>query len=193
MAKGDCPPFLGDIALVNVPAACKKFNHRVMQKLAQAQIKTFILAGRWAMYDQGTFAEEDDLVPRVVAADRHALFAGLLHRTIDKLTQRGIKIVLIQDVPEIGRDVPNMMARDMLMGWPEENGPTLAEYRERQRYVLAQFSTLGGKVTLLDPTPILCPGGQCAIKRNGHLLYRDGDHLTTFGASLLEPMLDKAF
>ncbi|HEX4303115.1 MAG TPA: acyltransferase family protein [Rhizomicrobium sp.] len=193
MAKGDCPPFLGDIPLVNVPAACEKFNHRVMQKLAKMQIKTFILAGRWAMYDQGNFAEEDDLVPRNVAADRHALFAEMLHRTIDTLTQRGIKIILIEDVPEIGRSVPHMMARDMLMGWPEETGPTLAEYRARQVNVLAQFATLGAKVTLLDPTPILCPGGQCAIKRDGHLLYRDGDHLTTFGASLLEPMLDRAF
>ena len=193
MAKGDCPPFVGEISLVNVPNACRNFNRRVMKTLAQMQIKTFILAGRWAMYDQGNFVDEDDLVPRAVATDRHALFAGMLHRTIDKLTERGIKIVLIEDVPEIGRSVPNMMARDMLMGWPEETGPTLAEYHERQSYVLAQFATLSNKVTLLDPTPILCPGGQCAIKRNGHLLYRDGDHLTAFGASFLEPMLDRAF
>ncbi len=193
IAKGDCPPFTGEITLVNVPDPCRKFNARAMRTLAQLQIKTIILAGRWAMYDRGTFADEDELVPRTVDGDRHALFAGMLHRTIDALTQRGIKVILIQDVPEIGWNVSRLLARNALLGWPEKNGPTLAEYRARQSYVLAQFAALGGKVTLLDPTPILCPGGQCAVKRDGHLLYRDGDHLTTFGASLLEPMLDRAF
>ncbi|HEX4303116.1 MAG TPA: acyltransferase family protein [Rhizomicrobium sp.] len=189
MARSDCPPFAGDFPLPPVAANCTNFNRQVLQALQQAHIKTVILASRWAVYDQGP----DEGGFAAGTADRHALFADMLRRTVDTLAQRGIRIVLVLDVPEIGRDVPRLMARDVLLGWPEEAGPTPGEYRARQGDVPADFAALGSRVTVLDPAPILCPGGQCAIARGGRALYRDDNHLTTFGAAQLEPMMERGF
>jgi hypothetical protein len=42
-------------------------------------------------------------------------------------------------------------------------------------------------VEVLDPVPVLCPV-DCSQRRGDRWLFYDDDHLTTYGASLIEPL-----
>ena len=47
-----------------------------------------------------------------------------------------------------------------------------------QRWTGQQFS-------ILQLAPALCPQAVCQVQVDGHPLYRDSDHLSRFGASML--------
>ncbi|MEP4051449.1 MAG: SGNH hydrolase domain-containing protein [Litorimonas sp.] len=52
-------------------------------------------------------------------------------------------------------------------------------------------------LTVYDPTPLFCPEDKCLIMRDGKMLYRDGNHLSPYGADVLlqglSPVLTEAF
>jgi hypothetical protein len=66
----------------------------------------------------------------------------------------------------------------------------LAEHRARHDYFFAALPAVAGRLDgYLDPADIFCAGGVCQVQRDGKPLYFDGDHISVFGASVLEPAL----
>ena len=45
----------------------------------------------------------------------------------------------------------------------------------------------------IDVLPLLCPDNTCPLISGGKLVYRDGDHLSEYGASLLAPLFLRYF
>ncbi len=198
-----CAPLIG----VYRPDAwhCKRFNDRVIRFVTlHPQIKTVILEARWAKNADGRaygdeghgFVQIGDAVSvSHKPSENAAIFTRGLERTIAALRAAHKKVILIGSVPEIGWTVPVVLARQMLSGRAKSQGPSLAEYKRRQRVVLPLFHKLAAQegVRAYFPHLYFCRTGRCEVRENGIPLYRDEHHLSVYGAKKLEPMLAGMF
>ncbi|MGV5434536.1 SGNH hydrolase domain-containing protein, partial [Pseudomonas aeruginosa] len=68
-----------------------------------------------------------------------------------------------------------------------------AEHAARVAYVNALFDALAEgnpRVSVLDPSSVLCDGLDCFAERDGWSLYMDNNHLSTQGAHELGPLFE---
>jgi hypothetical protein len=98
-------------------------------------------------------------------------------------------------VPEVGWDVPSVLARSQRFGRTPPAAPTREEYARRQAFVLATLAELDmvPGVEVLYPETLLCPGARCAVTAGGLPLYFDSHHLTLRGGTTLEPLFTRIF
>ncbi|HEX4158674.1 MAG TPA: acyltransferase family protein [Rhizomicrobium sp.] len=196
-----CPPLLG----VTTPIpGCRAFNDAVARLARDSGTTEVILEARWAKYAEGsTYGGEpsghvsllDDACSSNSDRDNHAVFERGLARTVANLQSLHKKVVIVAAIPEIGWPVPAVLARRALAEDTGSAAPRLADYLDRQRFVLATFAQFQRRygATILYPHHVLCATGTCEIAIRGIPLYRDEHHLSVFGAQQLIPMLRNVF
>ncbi|MBT8078916.1 MAG: acyltransferase [Gammaproteobacteria bacterium] len=200
-----CPPLLG----IERPgrSSCNAFNGAVLRYLDDhPDIRTVLLAARWPLSTKGTRYKNEDgravsLVdlhrPGAGKVDNVTAFETGLYRTISELSDRGLSIVLVGPVPEVGFDVPssNYVARLTGRDTNERVAPAVDEYRQRTREVTSAFAEIGRQFALrvVAPSDILCGNIRCDVVLNGTPLYRDDNHLSVFGARHVSQVFDPAF
>jgi hypothetical protein len=198
-----CVPLVG-VDRYDVPE-CRAFNDRVLTMiLRHKEITTVILMARWGKAAQGTaygnegngfVAIGDDEAHAAKPADNAAIFARGLKRTIAALRADGRQVLLVGPVPEIGWTVPQVLAR--LEQEHRQNvvvSPPAEKFYAREKEVLPLFHAMAevNGVTAVFPHDYLCKSGRCAVRKNGIPLYRDEHHLSDYGATALEPLLNRA-
>jgi peptidoglycan/LPS O-acetylase OafA/YrhL len=204
IARSACPPLLG----VERPGrtSCQAFNQAVLRMLSQApQVRTVLLSARWALSADGTrYAHESGQAVRLVDLQdggdgrrcNAAVFETGLRRTIDQLHRLGKQVVLVRSIPEVGYDVPSAYLVARITGRDANAlvSPSLGDYRRRTRDVAAIFARLSryAGIGFVDPSSYLC-GARCLVVRAGHPMYRDDDHLSTFGSDYVSPAFDRLF
>jgi peptidoglycan/LPS O-acetylase OafA/YrhL len=199
VGKNACPPLAG-IERHDSWHACGQTADAVLDLIRRdRRIDTVVLVGRWAFYARGTRYGAEDGKPVVISPDgisgNQSAFRRGFEQTLLMLRERGVKVVLLAPVPEVGWHVPSGMARAALFDRSEITGPTLDAYRTRQRPVSETFDELTARfgVRVVDVVPVLCPGTTCLVERAGQPLYRDDDHLSVEGARLVGEALDGRF
>jgi peptidoglycan/LPS O-acetylase OafA/YrhL len=195
IGKNGCPPLLG-VERLDSPHGCRPHNDRVRQWLLDhPEVRTVVLAGRWGLVANGQRHRTEGKKPAVIAPDgiagNPAAFRDGLARTLAFLTQRGFRVIVVDQVPEIGWHVPVGLAIARQFGRPTPVVPTLADFRFRQAVVDAALTNLAERYRFerLDPGAPLCPNGTCRIELDGHPLYRDDNHLSLRGADILTPIV----
>lgn len=200
-----CPPLMS----IERPnrLSCNEFNKDVLQYISDnADIKTVILAARWALSTSGTRYKKESGTPvklidiqstSTADVSNTVLFEIGLKRTIDKLQELGKSVLLVKPVPEIGYDVPSAYFIATQTGRDVNSliSPTFKEYQLRTESVASIFSTLKNEkfVKIIDPSQYLCDEKKyCNVVADGILLYRDDDHLSNFGAKYVSPSFDSA-
>ncbi len=201
-----CPPVAG-VYLTNQATRladypCARINERLIQHAGEFPVIAMI--ARWAVYAEGHDpAALDARNPEMYYGDARGaahnrtegrrLFASHFRDTVKRLLANGAqKLVILRQVPEYPFWVPNELTRHIEHGAPLDRLDTsLASHRRRQHFVDRVFDSVAQppRVTVLDPASVLCHDSQCDLMRDGQSLYRDDDHLSIFGASLLRPML----
>jgi peptidoglycan/LPS O-acetylase OafA/YrhL len=202
--ESSCAPLVG-VYRYDTPR-CRAFNDRILAfVLAHPEIRTVILEARWGKNAAGTaYGDEghgfvpiaDDIARAKKPGDNAAIFARGLKRTIDALRAAHREVVLIGPVPEVGQPVPQVLARMALSGKYRPIGPTREDYRRREEAVLPLFrkaAAADSGVTAVFPARYLCASGRCLVRKDGIPLYRDGHHLSVYGARLLDPLLAGIF
>ena len=125
-----------------------------------------------------------------------AVFQTGLQRTLTALTTLpNTSVVFIDQVPELDFMPMNCNRLQLFRSLAESNCTTpqppimqaFARYKLNVSAVLANFPT----VRRYDPMQSLCHNNQCAIMTNGYALYIDTNHLTPYGASLVDADLWK--
>lgn len=196
-----CPPLMD---VTTAMPGCRAFNDAVMALARGSAIREVILESRWAKYAEGSpYGDEpkghvallDDSCRADTGGDNHAVFERGLARTVADLERSGRKVVIVASIPEIGFPVPAVLARSTLAHDKVKVAPPVADYLERQKFVLATLAGLRKQygVEVLYPHRVLCATGTCEIALDGVPLYRDEHHLSVFGAGQLVPLLEKAF
>jgi peptidoglycan/LPS O-acetylase OafA/YrhL len=186
---------------------CELFNVTVLAYIAERpELETVILVGRWALLASGTrYKKEsgepvqllDTLADEGATSSNEALFELGLRRTVSALTDMGRRVVILETVPEVGFEVPSAYLIAELTGRNVQTliAPTVAEYSERNRAASSVLASLAdsGAVQIIKPATTLCDEKVCAVTARGVPLYRDSNHLSTFGARYLAPQMDPVF
>lgn len=196
-----CPPLFGIDRVGDEALRCAAHLDAALAEIRKAGIRRVIIVSRWALPVTGhdyarSPAEVHPILRggrRVAEADRGNVVAAALSATLDALGDRDV--VVVDSIPEVRFDVPNVMANALRLGRPEPKGPTRAEFEQRQRDVrplLRRVVAGRARVRIVEPADVLCDARICGISRDGRSLYGDADHLSRLGAGLLTPVFEAA-
>lgn len=166
-------PLLG-FAIPGIAPENPTFNEMVLEDLVQKRIPLVILAGNWADY-----ASQPG-------------FESALQKTVSKLVEAGIEVVILLDVAYQQDEIPKLLAQAKVTGEDvERQGVTLQEHRRlNEKCELLLRRQAGKQVTLIDPAEVFSlPNGHWQVVAEGVPLYRDRHHLSIAGAMRLEPLL----
>lgn len=138
------------------------------------------------IYFSEPFDVKDD---RIVTEFKAAIVKTACEAAISRQTY------LVRPIPEMGFDVPKVLARRLAFGYREDVSIARADYFARNRWVWeAQDEAVRQcGVKILDPTEVLCDEERCYGSRNLKPLYSDDDHLSEFGNKLLVPMFKQVY
>lgn len=154
----------------------KHFNDAVFEYLREGNITTVVLVGRWAGY----------------CADPR--FPPALLVTVERLKALGLRIFVVEDVPDYRCSVPETLAQ---LVWRGNDPAGIARFRNDYRRDNAVFLTLIPKLEQLGAT-ILRPGGALDLANNGlpfdaeGSFYTDTQHLSVHGAMRARSALQQA-
>lgn len=201
-------PFIVGIEPIYSNEACASFANDVMETLQKDHIRTVIIQDRTTAYIQGTRFDngeggvepgkpfpmrpvgQKDLDEPTRIARVEALFAG----TITGLLDRGIRVVYIAPVPEVGWHVPRVAARLAARGSIPVT-TSRAKYFERHQGLLKILDMLSGRpgLTIVYPDQTFCnaKNNRCRTASDGELLYTDTDHLSSKGGQFLVEEMDR--
>ena len=108
-------------------------------------------------------------------------------RTLKRLRSSGARVALIKDTPRSPRRIP-----ECILEHPRRfDRCGFARRQPTNRQFDRRAARLVHGVTLLDPTPRVCPGSACPAVAGDVLVYRDAVHFTATFAATLTPWLRK--
>jgi hypothetical protein len=206
LANADgCPPLVG-LEREGQPW-CAAFNNAVLNFIAsRPELHTVVLSARWAGYVHGRLPKEpgggmsvrdaahvDDDTP----VDPVATFALGLGRTVRRLRELQREVVIVDEVPEVGYDVPTAYSVAQRTGRDVSRliAPTRVAYERRTRDIEPVLRAMDAlpDVRRISVAASLCDSLACRIVEAGRPLYLDGHHLSAFGARRLTPLFDSLF
>ncbi|NQY97243.1 MAG: acyltransferase [Henriciella sp.] len=150
--------------------------------------------------DRRKWLAKNGVVPTSIA-ESQANFRSGIGMTLDFLAGGNQEIIVIGSVPPPGVHMPTCLTRPRYIMNQEKilttcGGNTRTESLKRTSDVnmLLQTETHKRGVTFIDVESLLCPEGQYRCNRydNGQMIFRDDDHLSAKGASLIAPLLIEA-
>jgi peptidoglycan/LPS O-acetylase OafA/YrhL len=136
-------------------------------------------------------------ITRVVAI---ALWPDQLDRAafdaaVGRLQETGAQIVLERPTPQDAA-LASAAYLDRPDTWRAASRYARATHEARQRAVnaaITDWAARDPRITVLDPTPLLCPGERCLFAQDGKPLYSDTHHLTAAGVGVIEPIYHPLF
>lgn len=151
-----------------------EFNSAILKFAIENKVSVAFLAANWASYSTGPNFESD------------------LERTINKLLEAKIQVVLIRDVPNHRIDVPRALARARFWHLTSPIGKSVLDHDLESELVDRAFRKYAsGTISFLDPAKRLTSDGYWILEENGTSFYRDSDHLSSVGAiALLDLFLE---
>ena len=200
-----CPPLLDVEQSLGQPS-CLAFNTRMLRRIENhPELKTIILAGRWALYASGVRYKTEKgsktkLVDRLSNSSEDltgpAVLAIGLTRTVRHLSQLNRRVVLVGQIPEVGYHVPSAIVAARRTGRDVNDviAPTVEEYADRNEGVRFAFRALESEpVEIIELWPTMCDARSCRVVQSGRALYIDSNHLSGYGSANLSPLFDHLF
>ncbi|MRU14600.1 acyltransferase [Roseovarius sp. A21] len=206
-----CPPLLG-VYLVKGGAASRKCHDLVKgfaaDTVAQG-VDTVFIAARWSLYVKGDLTRKSDpfllsidpAMPRMSDADYFASFKAGLINTITYFEEAGLRVVLMDQVPQQVRLPETVIAQAILRGLSKDdiqveitNSFITIEKHEAlvrvSRDILMEVArALGAEV--MSVNAFFERDGRYAWMIDDKLLYFDADHISPAAARALSPRLEK--
>lgn len=187
--QAGCLPLLGVERHDRRDLPCREFNEAVAKLLERyPDVRTVVLVGGWALYAEGSRFREATRAPVLISrngvdGNSRAFYAGM-ERTLRFLAERNLNAVFVTQAPEIGWDVPSVLARSQAYDRQPPAPPSLDDYRARQKKVTDIVTEISQRhsVRVVDIARILCPGKTCLTVQDSQWLYIDSSHLSTRGA-----------
>lgn len=196
-AKNGCPPIVG-LKIYGKAAnkGCDVYNKKVYEFIVEHNIRHVVLVARWAAYAEGTKykQEGDELLPlSPLGVEQNAVvFSHLMAATIDALVSHGVEVLVVGPVPEVGVDVPSVLARAKVWGRVLPELVPKQEFVDRQKRAFDVLASVGKRegVEVVYPHDVLCNDVRCQVEIDGQPLYRDDDHLSRFGGTTISRLID---
>ncbi|MDB5713858.1 MAG: hypothetical protein JWO15_1255 [Sphingomonadales bacterium] len=114
--------------------------------------------------------------------------ASAISQTVHTLLERGVKVVLVYPVPEMGWNVPQLLLVRARQGVAQSSvSVPYSGFRVRTLRTYQMYDAVGNDPNLLRiyPARSLCDGQRCYGSREGRIFYRDDNHFSFEGATVL--------
>ncbi len=202
-----CTPFLGVYALRNDQNEknCNLLNERVFNFIEENNIQTLILVARWSYYTDGGYSGNDFSYIGLKESDikskeksREAFKYGL-QKTLQEYNKKGVKVVILSDVPQQNYDPQNIYERVESSPGNEKNGilnkysVKIEDYKKLNKFANNLFESNSSKLYFYKIDNILCDNNVCPIGTENVSYYFDDDHLSIIGARRLIPVIENIF
>lgn len=175
---------------------CRQFKEKALAAIASdGRIKTIFIASRWEAAYSGfrpesggafrTYLVEDETTPRDRSTSKD-VFKRALERSLQGASSAGAEAVLLGPVPEVGFDVPRILA----LGELNSGGLRSSKIRSRGGEMsreLDKVMTDAAKAQEARYVPLrqfFCRE-RCIIMQDAIPIYSDDDHLTSTAARKL--------
>ena len=180
--NSECAPLMG----VHNPRKlnCHFHNNEVMAWIRRNRIQSVFLIAAWPSYSNADYAYE--LRDEAGQTGNHEVFPQALQRTIEQVTARIPRVVLVGPTPFAPDQLPFKLAYAASMKTPEPAPIGRDVYTSATRNFWATIGPLKAahpEIIVVDPSPWFCDrAGACAYQYSGNPLFRDGHHLNVAGA-----------
>lgn len=177
---------------------CRPAVDRILNfATSSPSVRTIIFSWRGPEYMSGRGFGENAGPPMVIAWEgapknfsQAEVFTAALRNTVSRLSSTGKKIVLFIDWPELGFDPKSCLPRPVPLFSHvhtacEVPRAEVDAHDEAYRRVIFEMKKDFPGLTVFDPFPYLCDSAACHAMRDGHLLYRDDNHLSAIGSAYL--------
>ncbi len=173
-------------ALKRAYTQCPVWRDQVLAEIKQA--KPYLVVASAAANDGNPLVSPSGDRAKGTAAEIDPRWAAGWTETIRAIKSRGTRVVMIQDTPWPGQDVPECLAEHSrkISRCVAEAGESVP-LPERQALIARTVKAQG--VQVVDPTPWFCVDGNCPSVVGNLLVWRDDDHITTRYATMLAPLL----
>ncbi len=204
-AKSSCTPLIGVSARLTLtpgfPEECTAFKNAALQAiLSDPRVSVVILAGFWSAHIE-RFADRGYV--KVPHDDPAASGVGLLQQGLkqmaDRLTEAHKRVIILQDVPDMGIDPlriafgEQMPLRGMVSGFFDKNATEvrsghlpMAQVAKHDdvRQAIVRVAAGVPTTSVKDPFLQFCDQTSCTFTLAGEPLYFDHHHLSPVGARL---------
>lgn len=182
---------------------CDDLNTNALAFVRENDIGTVILAARWSYYVRGgqygktSALVTDSSTPSETSLQAHDALDRGLSALVQVLSREGKRVYIVAQVPEqFGFDIHDAFYRVSRSGNDGVfSGITATEHESYQsdiNGIIDRLQDLPG-VRIIRPAYALCVDGTCRIESGGRYLYRNEDHLSTYGTFQLEPLFTEVF
>lgn len=194
--KNGCIPYL-EISRETNPNCTISNEYYIKYLSDNPNIKTVFLVGRWTEYIIGkgyksitgpsfTFKYLDDQMDNDGAKNKDVVAYGV-DIFISKLETMGKQVVFVNDVPEVGYNVPEstFIAMRTSRDINEIIAPTKKDFNLRYDpifEIVADLQNTHPKLLTINLYDALCDDTDCVVEVDGKPLYYDDDHLNYYGA-----------
>ncbi len=186
-----CPPLLKAGGWWTQTAArCADFQQEMPSIIDKLGVKTVILHAAWTALDKPQYIKSIDKDDE----DGVAAFTSPLMKTLNALSSRGVKIVIIGSPPTPGVSLPNALAKLALWGDRSEFNIRKSQYLYDNRSALKLFTSAAVKqyVKFIDLADQFCKSDRCDLSHGRVPLFFDAGHLTKSASLELSPFLARA-
>lgn len=154
-----CPPLLDYEAASN--PECSVFNEAVLKLIKENKIDTVIMSAKWQSY----------LVRSKMSYEQIGM-------TVDKLSENGVRVILIGQSPLYGFTYPDEFYFSQLRHASDAGYATLAFPAS----INSKIMKSSPNAHFFDPTQMLCRDGKCIYRENDMYLVSDSGHMTRYGS-----------
>lgn len=198
ISRNACPPLFN----IEKPGRnnCHELNQVVKKIILNNtdSLQAIVMVARWPHYihemELEAVFQNENVVP---ANDNITTFKAGLDSTIRFLNGQKKSIIIVNAVPEIWHHVPTLNLSAYLTGRDINQliGLPTSSHKERLKTTNSIFNTYSSlkQITMVQPSVLLCDTSRCNVAIDYNPLYRDSDHLSTYGAEFVSPLFDPVF
>ncbi|MBW3503692.1 acyltransferase family protein [Pseudomonas sp. NKUCC02_KPG] len=192
-ARGGCPTLLNfEMNDKELQSACRAFNADKVEALknsyAGVPVILFSRAGLYSTQSRTNgysvyFNKKQQTAEQSFAETFSAEYAN----TVCSIAHNH-PVYIVRPIPEMPFNVyKGLNLNQRIFAQKSDISIPVSDYQQRNRIANKAIDRAARQcpVKVLDPTPYLCPRGQCMGSKNGQPLYYDDNHLIDFGNAQL--------
>lgn len=202
--RGGCIPLIGAAqTLPKYYSSCLKRNDIAIDFISsQSSIDKVFLISRWSIYAMGerfereygrTVLIRDEYTHKLSIDENKKVFERSALRTITKLNELGLEIIIVNQVPEIEFNVPDATSKILMHDLEASLEPSVESYTKRNLFVNNVFRNLSSQfsISFIKPHKEMCDNEKCSIYSSDFVpVYKDSNHLMPFYAESISFLFD---
>lgn len=178
------------------------FTEAVFEMLLKDQsLTTVVMDARWSLPLWGPNEIKQYSIPSIYQHDFHTrdeiagFYAERIKYTISRLLESGKEVVIIYPIPELGTNVPRLLANQRFKGMPLSERIPCPDFFQRNGFIINTFDSLpmNERLVRIKPHERLLNQNGVLVEVGGKPLYRDDNHIGEPGMEFIKDMLEPIF